>query len=344
MDSWVKTINYSTQIPGATCTVVNRTETQTINGVTTSRSVFDHYSCIVTTRESCDAGALNGAAINNSICTNCTLNLTTTNPRANPLFISYYPIDAARPRGLPVNNYQWIVGNNVPVFESGDRFAISSPFPTILSGYRATVENISPLMLPGTATVNNAFSSSECIGAGNVDFGSGPVGCAAEKTLFNVTNGGVVNPANGGLGQVFRGNSSSITTAAEDVNPALSRGSAVLQNNFTIGIGYLREPLRVRVSKQAVSNTAGGNAYIGARAGYSVNTITNEFLASIQSGNFVVSSGARTNDISLSGTSGTIGSKTVETVNVGNAGGASVTSDVIVRNMGDFNFTQFAKM
>lgn len=128
----MKTVSSSTQIPGAICTPVNRTETQTVNGVTTSTLVLDYYSCVVTTRETCDAGSLNGVAINNSICTDCNLNLTSTNPRANPLFISYYPVDATRPRGLPVNNYQWIVGNNVPIFESGDRFAISSPFPTIL--------------------------------------------------------------------------------------------------------------------------------------------------------------------------------------------------------------------
>jgi hypothetical protein len=112
------------------------------------------------------------------------------------------------------------------------------------------------LVLPQDATVSNAFSSSECIGAGRVDFGSGPVSCTAEKTLFNVSSGGAVDPTSGGASKIFMGNSSSITTAAKDVNPPLSQGSAVLQNNFTVGIGYLREPLQVRVSKQAVSNTA----------------------------------------------------------------------------------------
>lgn len=104
--------------------------------------------------------------------------------------------------------------------------------------------------------MSNSFGNSECIGAGRVDFGSGPVSCTAEKTLFNVSSGGAVSPVSGGGSKTFLGNSSNITTAAKDVNPPLSQGSAVLQNNFTIGIGYLREPLQVRVSKQAVSNTA----------------------------------------------------------------------------------------
>lgn len=345
VDSWTKTISWSAPIPGATCTAINRTEIQRVNGVDTSVQVLDHYSCIVTTHETCDAGTLYGAPINNAMCTNCNFTLgTSTNPRANPLFLSYYPADTSRPRGLPVDNYQWIIGNDVPVFDSGDRFTITSPFPTILSGYSATMENSSSLLSPSSATVSNAFGSAECIGAGSVDFGTSVTGCTQEKTVFTVGAGGRVVSATGNSGRTFVGNSAGITSAAADVNPPLSAGSAVLQNNFTIGIGYLREPLRVRVSRQAVSNTAGGNAYIGSQVGYSVNSITKEFLTSIETGNFVVTSSSKTNDISLSGADGSTGSKSAEGIKVGAVATTNGSVNATIRSMADFNFAQFSKM
>ncbi len=128
-----------------------------------------------------------------------------------------------------------------------------------------------------------------------------------------------MNSINGGGSQRYLGDSLTVPTgsATADVNPPLSYGSAVLQNNFTVSVGFLKEPLRVRVSKQAVSNTAGGNAYIGAKVGYSVNTITNEFLSSIKSGNFVVTSNASNVGNSLNGADGTIGVQSAENINVG---------------------------
>jgi hypothetical protein len=116
-----------------------------------------------------------------------------------------------------------------------------------------------------------------------------------------------------------------------------------MQNNFTLGVGYLVDPIKVRVSRQAVSNTAGGNAYIGTQVGYSVNTITQDFLSSIQSGNFVVTSGASSSAVALSGAAGSIGSQSADDINVGSVNAGS-TSDVTVSNMGDFNFANFAKM
>lgn len=309
--------------------------------------MFDHYRCVVTTQETCDAGWLNGSPLNNLYCVGCQTqnNVTTTNPSANPLMISYHPVDTTRPQGLTVSNYQWIVGNNVSVFDAGDRFSIASPYPTILSGYSATIENDSNLINPVNSTISNPFGNNECIGAGQIDFGAGPRNCTALKTLFSVAAGGTVTPAYGGTGKKYTGNTTSITVnAAADANPPLSPGSAVLQNNFTIGIGYLREPLKVRVARQAVSNTAGGNAYIGARTGYSVNAITNEFLSSIKTGNFVVTSSASSNSNALSGADSSSVTNTSQNLSVGSNGSVNVARDVNISTMGDFNFANFAKM
>lgn len=157
VDVWTKTISSPVPISGAqSCVAVTRQETQIVGGVARLVDVFDHYNCIVKTTETCDAGSANGGPINNDFCQNCQLHTTTTTPNASPLFISYHPFDSARPSGLPVSYYQWIIGNNVPVFDTGDRFAITSPFPTILSGNSAKFENISPLISP-SGTINTTF-------------------------------------------------------------------------------------------------------------------------------------------------------------------------------------------
>jgi hypothetical protein len=158
VDIWTKTFSSPVPIAGAqSCTAVNRTEIQMVLGLPQTVSVFDHYDCVVKTTETCDAGSTAAGPINNAVCTDCQLNTTTTTtPRSNPLIISYDPVNPTRPQGLPINNYQWIVGNNVPVFENGDSFAITSPFPTILAGHDAKISNISPLIQPN-GSVTTAF-------------------------------------------------------------------------------------------------------------------------------------------------------------------------------------------
>lgn len=72
------------------------------------------------------------------------------------------------------------------MFDSGDRFAITSPFPTMLSGYSANMKNSSVLIDP-SGSVSTPFGSSECIGVGQIDAGAaGTTACAGSKYIFSV--------------------------------------------------------------------------------------------------------------------------------------------------------------
>jgi hypothetical protein len=173
----------------------------------------------------------------------------------------------------------------------------------------------------------------ECIGAGSIDFGSGPQPCANSIAVFTAGAGGVIG------GQTFRGDATSITAGSSaDVNPPLSAGSAIRQTNFAISIGYLGEAIPVRVSKPAVSTTAGGSAFVASTqtVGNDVNTITTGFIDELRRGNFTVSAAASTN-------SSTLGSSTSSIINLSPSITAA-SSSVAVTNAAGINHTNFAKV
>ena len=81
----------------------------------------------------------------------------------------------------------------------------------------------------------------------------------------------------------------------------------------------MNEPIFVRVSRPAISNTAGGNAFVARKVGYSINSIAGTFLSDLKKGNFTVTSvTANSADISgmvdSTGTASTSGSTATGTI------------------------------
>lgn len=102
--------NSVTQISGWNCTPNYGPDTPATATSPAIPGPFIDYTCRINLDETCDAGRYNGVIINNSVCSNCHTNITsTTTPRANPLTIMYFPSDTSRPQGLPVNSYSWII-------------------------------------------------------------------------------------------------------------------------------------------------------------------------------------------------------------------------------------------
>ncbi len=303
----------------------------------------------VSSGEQCDTGLTSG----NSLCTStCRLNTSgSTNPGAcargildcpngfttpgsSPIEI-LFKRSGASPR--PVSTYKWIVGNNVPVFEVGDSFTLTAPFPVLLSGGKAAVSSTSEHL---NGTVTEFTLPNNCIGQGSINYGSGNISCdPAGIILFTAdANGKLLPSSGGGAGMNFSGNTARISGASADVNPLTSPGSAVYQNNFAINVGYLFEPLWVRVSKPAVSNTAGGNAYLGAQVGASVNSITEDFLNSLKKGNFTVTSTTRSG-VATFGAENATGTKQAGTTNLSkfsDAPSSTPEQTIVIDSMDDF--------
>lgn len=118
------------------------------------------------------------------------------------------------------------------------------------------------------------------------------------------TNAGIVQ------GQNFQGDTSGVATSA-DANPPTSPGSALLQNNFFVGVNYFTEPIPVRVSASIISSTAGGNASVGGSTlGVTVNSVTESFIDQLRKGNFTLAaSRAEYSESSATGSSAANGSQ-----------------------------------
>ena len=94
---------------------------------------------------------------------------------------------------------------------------------------------------------------------------------ARELTLFN-------GASDNSIETQFIGNTAPISGAYADAN------------NFFATLGYLQEPISVRVAKSAIGNTSGGNAYLDSPTGYDVNYLVSSFLGNLETGNFTVTS------------------------------------------------------
>lgn len=318
-EPWVCTANYTAEVPATATTPA-------------IPPVFIDYTCRVNLGEECDAGSLNGSVIGNSVCSaTCRLNQLNpngfTNPAANPLTIDFVPASPTTNRGRgTVGKFKWIVGNGIPVFDQGDQFRLSSPFPTLLQGGTTTIRNNSQL-LTGTQVSYVFGTGLPCVGNGIIDLGTGGTyNCKNDIPLFSAGTNGAMN------GMAFNGNTSNMPAniSADDVNKPLSPGSAVLQNNFVVSVGYLNEPIFVRVSKPAVTNTAGGNAFVAKQVGFSVNSIAGEFLSDLQKGNFTVTSVTKNNaeisgivDTSESSSAATTATGTIQAAGLISTGPAS---------------------
>lgn len=67
-------------------------------------------------------------------------------------------------------------------------------------------------------------------------------------------------------------------------------------------------------------------------------------MSSIESGNFVVTSGSKNSATSLSGADTTTGTTNVNGPQVGQSASSAVASNVTVSNVADFNFSKFSKI
>lgn len=76
-------------------------------------------------------------------------------------------------------------------------------------------------------------------------------------------------------------------------------------SGFYASLQYLETPFHIRVSKSAISNTAGGNAFVGSPLGYSVNTVVASFMDSLLKGNFTTSTVNENSSTALSSATST---------------------------------------
>ncbi len=319
------------------CTVVNKTVI--VNGINTQ--VFDYYTCTITTQETCDAGGANGAPLNNPSCIACQLTNqpligTSTTPRQNPIDILF----ARSGQSIKlVSQFRSIVGNEVSTFQSGDRFILQGAFPAYIGGLQAgLVNNATSQSLIAGSSIYNTVAGDVCIGNGTMKLPSGAVQNCENYTVFTAGSNGIIG------GQSYLGKTSGIPSgqAMAEVNPLLPNSPIVRESNFYVAVNYLNEPIPVRVSRPAISNTAGGNAYIGAQVGYSVNTITAAFISNISTGNFTVSSTAKNSSIALSSTTSsstaTISDSQKDTIQkFGESNTLSVVAQtVVINSLADF--------
>ncbi len=239
--------------------------------------------------EDCDTGNL-GGGINHAVCTNC--HLASTNPGGCTPGIPDpgCPIGFTNPgayginillNGLPVSDYRAIIGHNVSVFEN-DNFTLNTTFPIRVEWLTTGIVNNAGTHIAG----NNVFSTLHgCVGPGIMVTNAltqSTTPCTQNMPLFASNNGNI-------QGQVFRGDTTGVSTIA-DANPPTSPGSAVLSNNFFIGVNYYAEPIPVRVSNSVISSIAGGNAMINEVLWVPVNGVVENFIEQLKNGNFIVAS------------------------------------------------------
>ena len=172
---------------------------------------------------------------------------------------------------------------------------------------------------------------------------SGSIQSCQNYTIFTAGSNGIIG------GQSYLGKTSGIPTgqAMAEVNPLLANPPVVRESNFYVAVNYLNEPIPVRVSRPAISNTAGGNAYIGSAVGSSVSSINAIqpgsvgaiFIASIQSGNFTVSSTAKdaSTASSFGAATSTISDTQKDTIKkFGDSSSPLPATTVVINSLADF--------
>lgn len=232
--------------------------------------------------ESCDAGANNGQA--GYACTvSCTIGSTNPGGMANQIRMT--TTNPGSMGNLSVSSYRAIVGNDVRVFSDSDSLSFFATYPIYISGKDTYVTNSSAViagsdvsrlisesdLCVGPAGSNMKVGSSSTDAGGNVTWNYHDVACRESYVLWD-----------GPQLAAFKGRTSPLT--AQETYRDTAAGE------FLVGIRFLQEDIKVRVAKPAVSNTVGGNAYLGRATGYDVNTITETFLENLKKGNFTTAS------------------------------------------------------
>lgn len=186
---------------------------------------------------------------------------------------------------MAVSSYRAIVGNGVRVFGDGDSLSFFSTYPILISGKDTYVTNASPV-ITGTSVSRTITESELCVGPSGSVMQIGTSSLDASGSVVWTYHGVPCRSSyalwSGSQLSAFKGNSAPLSSAETYRDTA--------SGEFYVGIRFLQEDLTVRVSKPAVSNTVGGNAYLSRATGYDVNTIAGTFLENLRKGNFTTTS------------------------------------------------------
>jgi hypothetical protein len=190
----------------------------------------------------------------------CTLS-TFTNP-------GQYPgdLNMTNPGGYAskLANFRVIVGDGVSVFSDGTSITFDRSYPFYIDGASGR-----QVCLRDNDSAIKGDNTAYCK----------PIAMAAPDTSLTLLTG-----SDPGVKR-FVGNTNAIGAAGyEDTS----------NSSFFVELGYLQEPIKTRVAKSAVANTAGGGGYLERSAGYDVGYLNFDpagasaarFIASIQAGNF----------------------------------------------------------
>ncbi|PJC56657.1 hypothetical protein CO024_01880 [Candidatus Gracilibacteria bacterium CG_4_9_14_0_2_um_filter_38_7] len=217
-------------------------------------------------------------------CASC--NIALTNPGSIPP--GNLTITTPGSTSININAYRLIIGDQVPVFSVGDSIVFETTTPMYLQNKTATITNNSSLINGTTIskTINNGIGGPiqfEVSGTRTYDNSGNLLTITYNETRFPNT----LKLFDGSELQGFKGDTNVITPVGyKDTiisNPTY-RGQGIYAS-----IAYLEAPFSVRVSKPIISNTAGGSAFIGSFLGNNVNTVVNNFLNALKSGNFTTS-------------------------------------------------------
>ncbi|MCK9272007.1 hypothetical protein M0P65_00485 [Candidatus Gracilibacteria bacterium] len=257
-------------------------------GVTTNPGINSYCGDGVVERPNA-SGQFEQCDTTESWCQSC--QYTSTNPGvSSPGSITITNPGLSSP--ISLSSYKVIVGEGVNIFSKSDTIKFDGGGNNIyLGGLPVKMVNNSDAILtgndiqytlPGNSGVGTVFFKDH-----NVYDGSGRL----IDIVYNRTNfPNSITLFNGsslyGYGYKGKPISTIYSNTRTPVIPSLSPS-----NTFYVSIGYLEENLPIRVSKSAISNTSGGNAYIAKPAGYDLGFINNnDFITNLKKGNFTVTS------------------------------------------------------
>ncbi|MDD2892143.1 MAG: hypothetical protein PHQ95_04205, partial [Candidatus Gracilibacteria bacterium] len=275
------------------------------NGVVERPNAIGQY-------ESCDLGGQNSSSWCDSTC-----QITITNPGSN--LPGNLTITTPGSYSMNISTYKLIVGNEVSVFSNNDAVAFETNNPMYLNSIPATITNNSPLLSGANAskTINN-------IGVG------GPIRFEIGRdydgsgNLVNISYEERIYPNTtilfqGSELQGFKGDISSITSGS--YKDTITTNPTYRSQGIYASLQYLESPFNIRVSKPIISNTAGGNAFIGSPLGYNVNTVVNNFLNELKKGNFITSTVNTSSSYALSSATTSVSDAGLsQTISTGTAG------------------------
>ena len=232
---------------------------------------------------------------------------------------------------LSLSSYNVVVGAGAPIFRSGQAIKFTAQYPIYADGVLAVIKSDSPLVQGdmkdrrlsgciGNGTMVHRVASPTAPGG----FTTETITCSGDTTLFPYSE---ISHFVGGSTASFGANESYRETDS---------------NDFTVNIGWLAEPIHVRLSKPIVSNTAGGNAYLSRAAGNNVNEVVNTFLDNLRKGNFTTAAMVDRNTISgeWSATK-TVGGTTSNNTQTGSISAFSQVADTAVTDKTINNTSEF---